>query len=56
LDGKRIRKVATYIGNRAEGLGKYLNGLAARRNRPVYPRYTRSTARSTAGSFYAVSK
>jgi len=30
LDGKRIRKVATYIGNRAEGLGKYLNGLAAR--------------------------
>lgn len=30
IGGKRVRKVATYIGNRAEGLGRYLDGLAAR--------------------------
>ncbi|NOY28162.1 MAG: hypothetical protein GXP62_20040, partial [Oligoflexia bacterium] len=30
IGGKRIRKVATYIGNRAEGLGRYLDGLDAR--------------------------
>jgi len=30
LGGRRVRKVAKYIGNRAEGLGRYLDALAAR--------------------------
>lgn len=30
IGGQRVRKVATYISNRAKGLGKYLDGLAAR--------------------------
>jgi len=30
LGGKRVRAVGRYIGNRAEGLGRYLDGLAVR--------------------------
>jgi len=30
IGGKRVRKVAKYIGNRAEGLGRYLDSLATR--------------------------
>jgi len=30
LKGRRILKVSTYIGNRAKGLGRYLDGLAIR--------------------------
>jgi hypothetical protein len=30
LGGRRIKKVATYLANRAEGLGRYLGDLAAR--------------------------
>ncbi len=30
IGGKRIKKVAKYIGNRAQGLGRYLDDLAAR--------------------------
>ncbi len=30
VEGRRVIKVATYIANRAEGLGKYLDSLAAR--------------------------
>jgi len=30
IGGKRVRGVARYIGNRAEGLGRYLDGLSAR--------------------------
>jgi hypothetical protein len=30
IGGKRVRSVARYLGNRAAGLGRYLDGLAAR--------------------------